>query len=215
MTPRPAGRLARAALAAVTAVLAAALTACGASPLIGTASPAGPAAATSSPTAATATAAPAPSASASAAGAAAPAGTTGGGRTAGGSGPGGAPAGSGGTTGGGNGGAAPGAPAPAIQSLRVVTQPSCPVHGTPDAPASSPGNPVTIAWSVTGAGGAALAVDNPDVYGAYGSSYPAKGQLELPFGCNAAGTTTHTYTVWPAGAKGTSKTITVSARANG
>jgi hypothetical protein len=140
--------------------------------------------------------------------------------TAGGSGGGGSRpvgSGSGGSGGGSTGGAGSGAdaPGPTIASFRVVSQPTCPVEGTPDAPFSSPGTPVTIAWSVTGADGAAIAVDNPGLYGAYGRSYPATGQLELPFGCDGSGTTTHTFTVWPAGAEGTSKTITVSARANG
>ncbi len=110
---------------------------------------------------------------------------------------------------------APSAPAPKITSFRVVQQPTCPVHGTPDAPFSAPGTDVVIAWSVSGANGAAIAVDNPAVYGAYGSDYPASGKLSLPFGCNSQGTTTHTYTVWPAGAHGVSRTITVSAHSDG
>jgi hypothetical protein len=72
---------------------------------------------------------------------------------------------------------------------------------------------VKLSWTVTGAGGAAIAVDNPDVYGAYGSDYPASGSLDLPFSCGS-GTTTHTYTVWPAGAKNVSKTISVSAHSD-
>jgi hypothetical protein len=135
--------------------------------------------------------------------------------TSGGSG-GGTSGGSGGSgTGGGTGSGAPAAPAAKITSFRVVSQPACAVRGTPDAPFSSPGKGVTIAWTVTGAKGAAIAVDNPDVYGAYGSAYPASGQLELPFTCSGPGTTTHTFTVWPAGAKGVSKTLTVSARSDG
>jgi hypothetical protein len=57
------------------------------------------------------------------------------------------------------------------------------VHGTPDAPFSTPGTGVTIEWSVTGTDGAALAVDDPTTYGAYGTSYPAEGRQELPFAC--------------------------------
>jgi hypothetical protein len=99
-------------------------------------------------------------------------------------------------------------------TLSVAKQPTCPVHGTTDAPFSSPGTDVTIAWKVTGAGGAALAVDNPTVYGAYGM-YDAAGQLSLSFPCNTTpGKTTHTYTVWPSGNKNVSKTITVSATNN-
>ncbi|OLR94055.1 hypothetical protein [Actinokineospora bangkokensis] len=106
-------------------------------------------------------------------------------------------------------------PAAKVESLSVVKKPSCPVQGTQDAPFSSPGEPVVIAWKVTGAPGAAIAVDNPSVYGGYGSDYPASGQLELSFPCEGtSGSTTHTYTVWPQGAKSSPKTITVSARNN-
>jgi hypothetical protein len=127
-----------------------------------------------------------------------------------------APGGSnGGSNSGGNGNPAPSTSKPKITSFRVVQQPTCPVHGTPDAPFSKPGTDVVIAWSVTGAKGAAIAVDNPDVYGAYGSDYPAGGKLSLSFGCDSRGTTTHSYTVWPAGAHDVSRTITVSAHSDG
>ncbi|HEU5475619.1 MAG TPA: hypothetical protein VFV67_33675 [Actinophytocola sp.] len=103
---------------------------------------------------------------------------------------------------------------PATVTLAVVRQPTCPVRGTPDAPFSTPGTDVIIEWKVTGAGGAALAVDDPTRYAAYGM-YPAAGQLSLGFGCGTGpGTTTHTYTVWPAGIKNVSKTISVSATNN-
>ncbi|WP_132126443.1 hypothetical protein [Actinocrispum wychmicini] len=104
-------------------------------------------------------------------------------------------------------------PAPTV-SISVVRQPTCPVHGTPDAPFSSPGTDVIISWKVTGASGAAVAVDNPNIYGAYGM-YDATGQLTLAFGCSGTtGKTTHTYTVWSAGVKDVSKTISVSATNN-
>jgi hypothetical protein len=103
---------------------------------------------------------------------------------------------------------------PRIASFTVVTQPSCPVVGTPDAPFSSPGSGVVIAWEVRGADGAAISVDNPGVYGAYGGDYPATGSLELAFPCDGGGDTTHTYTVWPKGAEGVHKTLTVTARAS-
>jgi hypothetical protein len=118
----------------------------------------------------------------------------------------------------GTGGSAdPGASVPAakVTSLRVAVAPTCPVHGTPDAPFSSPGTDVTIAWTVTGAPGAALAVDQPGLYGAYGGDYPASGTLQLSFGCTPGATTSHTYTIWPKGVHGVSKTITVSARSDG
>jgi hypothetical protein len=99
-------------------------------------------------------------------------------------------------------------------NLSVVTQPTCPVHGTPDAPFSSPGTDITIAWTVTGADKAALAVDNPKTYAAYGI-YPASDKLTLAFGCDGTtGNTTHTYTIWPAGDPTNSKTISVSAQNN-
>ncbi|SDC11648.1 hypothetical protein [Actinokineospora iranica] len=102
-----------------------------------------------------------------------------------------------------------------IDSFTVVRQPTCPVRGTPDAPFSSPGQDVVISWKVSGASGAAISVDNPDVYGGYGGDYPAAGQLELAFPCDpTAGKTTHTYTLWPKGAKTVSKTLTVTAANN-
>jgi hypothetical protein len=72
-----------------------------------------------------------------------------------------------------------------------------------------------IAWSVSGAKGAAIAVDNPDVYGVYDSDHPSSGKLTLSFGCDGRGATTHTYTVWPAGTHDASRTITVSAHSDG
>ncbi len=214
MTARRTGPLALAVLAAAAI---GALTACGTSyPLAPTAA--------SVPAAGPAGAAVSATAGASAGIDAARPGATGAdGRRSGSSGSGSSGSGSSGSGGSGSGGSgsdgtrpgAGGAAAPAITSFRVVSQPTCPVHGSPDAPFSSPGTPVTIAWSVTGADGAAIAVDDPGRYGAYGASYPAKGQLELPFGCDATGITTHTFTVWPAGAEGTSRSVTVSARSDG
>jgi hypothetical protein len=107
------------------------------------------------------------------------------------------------------------APAAKVTALRVAQQPSCPVQGTPDAPFSKPGTDVKITWTVTGATGAAIAVDNPNVYGAFGSGFPASGSMAFAFPCEAKGTTKHTYTVWPAGAKDAPKSITVSASADG
>ena len=165
-----------------------------------TAAPAGPATPAAVP--APVPARPAPVPARPGPGGAAPAGGSGGGSGSGGS--------------GGHGSEpAPSAPAPEVTSLRVVQQPACPVHGTPDAPFSAPGKDVVIAWSVSGAKGAAIAVDNPNIYGAYGSDYGSSGQLTLPFGCDGRGTTSHTYTVWPAGAHDVSRTITVSAHSDG
>jgi hypothetical protein len=129
----------------------------------------------------------------------------------------------GGSSGGGAPAAAPGkggsAPAPTaaakVTALRATQQPTCPVRGTAAAPFSEPGTDVKIAWTVTGAPGAAVAVDDPDVYGAYGADFPASGSLSLAFPCEATGTTKHTYTVWPAGAHDAPRSITVSARSDG
>ena len=203
-------------LAGFAALATAGLTACGSDPLDGSAHAAAPAAAPAAPNAApsagpvavSAPAAPAPAAARPAGGSG-----SGGAAPAGGSGSGSGTGSGGGSGSGGHSG--PPAPAAKVTSLRVVQQPTCPVHGTPDAPYSSPGTDVVIAWSVSGAKGAAIAVDNPGVYGAYGSDYPAGGTLTLSFGCAGQGTTSHTYTVWPAGTHDVSRTITVSAHSDG
>jgi hypothetical protein len=205
------------ALAGLAALAAVGLSACG--DVDGSAHSVAPAASTATTTTApatpsatpSATPAPAPAPAPAAAAPVAPAragtaparntgGTTGGGTNTGGSG-----------TGGGNsgGGTAPSAPGPKITKF-AVSKPSCSVNSAPGF--TSEGS-VKLSWTVTGAGGAAIAVDNPDVYGAYGSDYPASGSLDLPFSCGS-GTTTHTYTVWPAGAKNVSKTISVSAHSD-
>ncbi|SES15770.1 hypothetical protein [Actinokineospora terrae] len=102
-----------------------------------------------------------------------------------------------------------------IVSFTVVSKPACPVLAKPGAPFSSPGSPVVIAWKVSGADGAAISVDSPGMYGSYGSDYAASGQLELSFPCDTTpGKTTHTYTVWPKGAKTVSQSLTVSATNN-
>ena len=201
-------------LAGLAALATLGLTACGGS-VDGSAHAVAPAAeaatpsASAAPTSAPATPTPAPAVAAP--GQANPAPANGSGAGSAGSGGGSSSGGSGGH--GGN--PAPSTPSPRITSFRVVQQPTCPVHGTPDAPFSKPGTDVVIAWSVTGAKGAAIAVDNPGVYGAYGSDYPASGKLSLPFGCDSGGTTTHSYTVWPAGAHNVSRTITASAHSDG
>jgi hypothetical protein len=202
-------------LAGLAALASLGLTACGGS-VDGSAHAVAPAAATAAPTSDATTPTPVPAAtSAPAAPVPAPnaagSGGSAGAAAAGGSG--------GGSAGGGSGGQgsapAPSAPTPKITSFRVVQQPSCPVHGTPDAPFAKPGSDVVIAWSVSGAKGAAIAVDDPGTYGAYGSDYPASGKLSLPFGCDSQATTTHRYTVWPAGAKNVSRTISASAHSDG
>lgn len=206
-------------LAGLAALATVGLAACGSDSLDGSAHAAAPAASTAAPAAGTSApeaapdpAVPAPDGARSAGGPGSPGAVTPGGAASGGTV-------SGGGTAGGSGGhanpPAPSAPSPKITSFRVVKQPTCPVHGTPDAPFSAPGTPVEIAWTVTGAKGAAIAVDNPGTYGAYGSDYGASGKLSLSFPCDDGGTTTHSYTVWPAGAHDVSRTITVSAHSDG
>lgn len=197
-------------LAGLAALATVGLTACGGS-VDGSAHAVAPAAAAATPSAssapASAPATPTPAPAVAAPGQANPAPANGS-----------AGAGSGSSSGGSGGhgsSPAPSTPSPRITSFRVVQQPTCPVHGTPDAPFSKPGTDIVIAWSVTGAKGAAIAVDNPGVYGAYGSDYPVSGKLSLPFGCDSGGTTTHSYTVWPAGAHNVSRTITASAHSDG
>jgi hypothetical protein len=210
-------------LAGIAAFATLSLTACGGS-LDGSAHAVAPAASTASATvtaSATPSATPAPTpAPIAAAAAPAPAASGRGAVTGGGGAPAPAPAGGGsngagggGSNNGGGGGGGNTAPAPKITKFVISKQPSCPVHGTPDAPFSSPGNDVTISWSVAGADGAAIAVDNPGTYAAYGT-YGSSGSLTLPFGCTDGTTTTHTYTVWPAGAKNVSKTISASAHSD-
>jgi hypothetical protein len=127
--------------------------------------------------------------------------------------------GSGGSSGGGGSGGgkstSTSSPPSGSVTVSVKKQPLCPRNGTPDSPFSTPGQDVTISWKVTGATKAAISVDQPNHYGSYGSDYPASGELTLPFSCNnTTGKTSHTYTVWPAGNKNVSKSVTVSATNN-
>jgi hypothetical protein len=125
-----------------------------------------------------------------------------------------APGSSGGGSGGGKSTSSSSPPSGSV-TISVKKQPLCPRNGTPDAPFSTPGQDVTITWKVSGATKAAISIDQPNHYGSYGSDYPASGELSLPFSCNnTPGKTTHTYTVWPAGHKNVSKSVTVSATNN-
>jgi hypothetical protein len=82
---------------------------------------------------------------------------------------------------------------PRIVSFKLTQQPRCP-EGT--AVFRAPAVPARIAWKVTGAGGVALSVDNPDLVGAYGN-YETEGSLEFMFSCGGpvGSTETHTYTI--------------------
>ena len=106
-------------------------------------------------------------------------------------------------------------PAPQITSFRVVQQPTCPVHGTPDAPYSSPGTDVVIAWTVTGAKGAAIAVDNPGIYGRTAATTRRAASCRCPSAATPREPPPTSYTVWPAGAHDVSRTITASAHSDG
>jgi hypothetical protein len=82
---------------------------------------------------------------------------------------------------------------PRIVSFKITQQPKCP-EGT--AVFRAPAVPARIAWKVTGAGGVALSVDNPNLVGAYGN-YETEGSLEFTFSCGGpvGSTETHTYTI--------------------
>lgn len=98
---------------------------------------------------------------------------------------------------------------PQIISFSVTKRPSCPVIGTPDAPQSYPGQPVTISWKISGASGVTLSVDGPGKYRDYDGS---QGSEILSFPCDTdKPTTTHTYTIRTLGGNAVTKTITVSA----
>jgi hypothetical protein len=97
-------------------------------------------------------------------------------------------------------------PGPVIVSFKVLQQPACPVAGTSDAPFSTPGQPVILAWKVTGATKVALSMDG----GLYGSDYRPEDQQSLYFQCDTSRTkTTHTYTITTSGG-GASRSQTLS-----
>ena len=101
---------------------------------------------------------------------------------------------------------------PRIISFVVANKPSCPVVGTPDNPKSYPGQPVTIAWKISGATGVTLSVDGPGAYRDYNGK---QGSETLSFGCDTSQrTSTHTYTITTLGPNSVAKTLTVSALSN-
>jgi hypothetical protein len=103
------------------------------------------------------------------------------------------------------------APGASITKFEVKTKPSCPVTGDPGAPFTSPGNDVTIAWSVSGASKVTISVDGPGVYG----TYDATGDLTLSFGCDKSTTmSTHTYLLTVVGYPSLTKKLTVSVPSN-
>lgn len=77
------------------------------------------------------------------------------------------------------GGTAPPASGPRIEQFQVTGAPQCP-GGTDLFPVE--GQPVVLAWQVTGADQVTLSVDGPGAYG----SYPATGGETLDFGCAGA-----------------------------
>ena len=100
---------------------------------------------------------------------------------------------------------------PQIVQFKVTQQPRCP-EGT--AVVRAPSVPVRISWKVTGAGGVALSVDNPDLVGAYGN-YETEGSLEFTFSCGGpiGSTETHTYTINTFGGPGSHQRAQLTASA--
>ena len=109
-----------------------------------------------------------------------------------------------------------------ILTFDVKQKPSCPVIASSDSPFGAPGQDVILEWSVTGATGIALSIDNPDYYdmnhmGSYGS-YGPTGEVDISFPCDQAQqpNTTHQYTLNTVGGTGpsVSMTLKVSAQTN-
>jgi hypothetical protein len=101
---------------------------------------------------------------------------------------------------------------PRIVSFKVKQQPRC-AEGT--AVFRAKATPLIIEWTISGATGGALSVDDPTgTPGTYGS-VDLHGTMEFPFGCGGAiGTTeTHKYALYTVGGgPQRSKTITASAK---
>ncbi len=110
----------------------------------------------------------------------------------------------------------PGATGPVIVSFTVTHKPACPVVATADAPFSKAGEPITLAWNVTGATGIALSIDDPTFYAHNGTgnyaNYGPEGTVTLPFTCDPTvqPNTSHAYTIDTRDSSGVSKTITES-----
>ncbi len=110
----------------------------------------------------------------------------------------------------------PGANGPVIVSFAVTHKPACPVVATADAPFSKAGEPITLAWNVTGATGVALSIDDPTFYAHNGTgnyaNYGPQGTVTLPFACDPTvqPNSSHAYTIDTRDRSGVSKTITES-----
>ncbi len=106
---------------------------------------------------------------------------------------------------------------PRIVYFKVTSKPACPVVGTSAAPFSAPGQPVTLAWKVTGASGVALSIDDPGFFDAHHTGsyqdYGNEGTVTLAFGCGDTSKpqTTHRYTInTMGGSDSAAKTISVT-----
>jgi hypothetical protein len=77
---------------------------------------------------------------------------------------------------------------PTIETFRVVQEPRCP-GGTSANPIE--GTPVTLEWTVTGAGEVTLSIDGEGIY----NTYPADSSdtISFPCGGEAGDTQEHTY----------------------
>jgi hypothetical protein len=100
---------------------------------------------------------------------------------------------------------------PRIVSFTLVQKPKC-AEGT--AVFRAPAVPAIIKWTVTGATGAALSVDDPThTPGTYGPE-PLSGTETFTFACNGpvGSTERHTYAIWTVGG-GTQRSKTIVATA--
>jgi hypothetical protein len=99
-----------------------------------------------------------------------------------------------------------------IVSFEVVQHPRC-ASGTTKY--ETPAVPLKITWTVSGATGVALSVDDPNRVGSYGN-YGVEETMEFTFSCGGAvgSTETHKYTIHTTGGSGQakSKTLTVSTK---
>lgn len=100
--------------------------------------------------------------------------------------------------------------APVIVSFKVTHQPTCPVAATASSPSGTPGQPVTLAWNVTGAAQITLAIDDPAHTGS-GATYNARSSVTLAFPCDPTNLANNSH-IYAITAGTVSKTITVSAK---
>jgi hypothetical protein len=82
-------------------------------------------------------------------------------------------------------------------SFNVRQKPTCVGPGRP-------GQDLVLAWTVSGAPGAALAEDTPGTPGTLSNGLPASGSLAVAFACDAAAgaTATHVFDLYAVGGAG-------------